>query len=305
MVKSAVKQGVSGRRGSNQSGMRAHNERLVLTLVRQHEALPKSEIARITGLSAQTVSVIMRELEAEGFLIRGEPVRGKVGQPSVPMLLDAEGAYFYGLKVGRRSSEMVLVDFRGSILGAVSAQYAYPTPRSVTDFARAATTELSAALTEKQWGRIAGLGVATPFELWNWAEFIGAPKAEMDLWRGFDMQSELHKFCGCDVFVQNDATAACGAELVFGNDAPQDFLYIYIGFFVGGGLVLNRSLFAGRHGDIRGAWSIADTVRQRSCSAAGDRLNRNAGAAYSRGRWRWNGLVGAAFGLGRGSRFDR
>ena len=42
-----------GLRGSNQSGMRAHNERLVLSLVRQHDGLAKSDIARITGLSAQ------------------------------------------------------------------------------------------------------------------------------------------------------------------------------------------------------------------------------------------------------------
>ncbi|MFN6005862.1 MAG: MarR family transcriptional regulator, partial [Paracoccaceae bacterium] len=83
-------------RGTNQSGMRDHNERLVLSLVRQQGALAKSDIARMTGLSAQTVSVIMRGLEEEGLLERGEPVRGKVGQPSIPMSLAAEGAFFFG-----------------------------------------------------------------------------------------------------------------------------------------------------------------------------------------------------------------
>ena len=37
-----------------------YNERLVLSLVRRHGSLAKTEIARMTGLSAQTVSVIMR-----------------------------------------------------------------------------------------------------------------------------------------------------------------------------------------------------------------------------------------------------
>ena len=91
----------SGARGSNQSGMRAHNERLVLSLVRQHGALAKSDIARMTGLSAQTVSVIMRALEQDGLLLRGEPVRGRIGQPSVPMAIAPGGAYFLGLKIGR------------------------------------------------------------------------------------------------------------------------------------------------------------------------------------------------------------
>ena len=71
--------------GTNQSGMRDHNERLVLSLVRRHGSLAKSDIARMTRLSAQTVSVIMRELEDDGLLLREEPVRGKIGQPSIPM----------------------------------------------------------------------------------------------------------------------------------------------------------------------------------------------------------------------------
>ena len=103
-------------RGTNQTGMRAQNERLVLTLIRRHGALAKAEISRLTGLSAQTVSVIMRSLEDEGLLLKGEPQRGKVGQPSVPMRLNPEGALFLGLKVGRRSAEMIVTDFLGAII---------------------------------------------------------------------------------------------------------------------------------------------------------------------------------------------
>ena len=53
--------------------MRDQNERLVLSLVRQNGSLAKTEIARMTRLSAQTVSVIMRELEDEGLLLRQAP----------------------------------------------------------------------------------------------------------------------------------------------------------------------------------------------------------------------------------------
>ena len=238
----------AGQRGSNQSGMRAHNERLVLSLVRRHQALPKSDIARITGLSPQTVSVIMRKLEGEGLLQRGEPVRGKVGQPSIPMSLAPDGAFFYGLKIGRRSSEMVLVDFAGTIRGRRQKRYAYPTPAAITTFTATASNDLRQTLERDEQTRIAGMGVATPFELWNWAQFIGAPEAEMDAWRSFELKTELADASGCDVLIENDATAACGAELVFGADAPRDFLHIYLGFFVGGGVVLNGSLFTGCHG---------------------------------------------------------
>jgi len=52
------------------------------------------------------------------------------------------------------------------------------------------------------------------------------------------------------VYLGNDATSACGAELVFGTaETPPEFLYIYVGYFVGGGVVLNGALYSGRSGN--------------------------------------------------------
>ncbi len=236
-------------RGSNQSGMRAFNERLVLTLLRRHGRLSKSEIARVTGLSAQTVSVIMRQLEQEHLLIRGEPVRGKVGQPSVPMSLNPEGAFFLGLKIGRRSCELVCTDFLGSAVSHQHHAYPFPMPGAVIEFAREAVGQVSRKLGGKS-GRIAGLGIAMPFELWNWSEEVGAPAEQMDAWRDFDIRQTIGEFCDWPIYLHNDATAACGAELVFGKHGHlQDFIYFYIGTFAGGGIVLNGSLYAGRSGN--------------------------------------------------------
>ena len=39
-------------RGTNQSGMRAYNEKLILTLIRRDGALAKSDLTRLTGLPA-------------------------------------------------------------------------------------------------------------------------------------------------------------------------------------------------------------------------------------------------------------
>ena len=46
-------------RGTNQTGVRLYNERLVLSLIRRHGDLPKADIARMTGLSPQTISIII------------------------------------------------------------------------------------------------------------------------------------------------------------------------------------------------------------------------------------------------------
>jgi predicted NBD/HSP70 family sugar kinase len=240
-------------RGSNQSGMRAYNERLVLSLVRRDGALAKSDIARITGLSAQTVSVIMRGLESDGLLLRGEPVRGRIGQPSVPMSLAADGAFFYGLKIGRRSVDLVLINLLGQPVASRRQTYRYPTPEAVVRFVQAHLPILAAVLPPEARSRIGGLGIAMPFQLWNWVQYIDAPPGAMEAWRDRDIAGELMQLCDMPVWVQNDATAACGAELVFGTgERPQDFLYFYIGFFIGGGLVLNGRLFTGRTGNAAG-----------------------------------------------------
>ena len=242
-----------GLRGSNQSGMRDHNERLVLSLVRQHDGLAKSDIARITGLSAQTVSVIMRALERDGLLLRGSPQRGRIGQPSIPMHLNPDGAFFLGLKIGRRSTDLTLIDFRGQVKSLQRRVYRYPTPDAVVAFVRDVLPGMIAGLAPELRSRISGLGVAMPFQLWNWVQFIGAPQEEMDAWQSRDIQAELAAICGVPVYVQNDATSACGAELVFGTgERPRDFLYFYFGYFIGGGLVLNGQLMLGRSGNAAG-----------------------------------------------------
>ncbi len=236
-------------RGTNQAGMRAHNERLVLSLVRRGGPLAKTEIARLTGLSAQTVSVIMRKLEADRLLKRGEPQRGRVGQPSVPLALDPEGAFFLGAKIGRRSLDIATVDFAGAVRRSISERYAYPTPRDTIRRLLAGVAEAEAAL-GPQAARIAGLGLAMPFALWSWAEEFGAPAAEMADWRAVDIRAEIAAALPYPVYLRNDATAACGAELAFGGGAEfQDFLYFYVGAFIGGGLVLNGGLFSGRSGN--------------------------------------------------------
>lgn len=237
-------------RGTNQSGMRDHNERLVLSLVRLHGSLSKSDIARMTGLSAQTVSVIMRELEHDGLLLKQAPQRGKIGQPSVPMSLNPDGAFFIGLKIGRRSSDLVLIDFLGTPRASLQLSYRYPVPRDTVEFVSTGMQKLRGSLTASQHKRIAGLGIAMPFELWSWADTAGAPREVMDEWRHRDMRTEIQLLCDFPVYLQNDATSACGAELVFGQTgALRDFVYFYIGAFAGGGIVLDGRLYSGPTGN--------------------------------------------------------
>ena len=236
--------------GANQAGVRLYNERLLLSLVRRFGPLSKIEVARLTGLSVQSTSAIMNRLQADGLLKREAPLRGRVGQPTIPMSIDPEGAYSFGLKIGRRSCDLVLVDFRGAICQRAYRAYAFPTPIMILDFVRDSLPSLAGSLTASQKRRIAGLGVAAPFQLWSWESEIGAPQGAMNAWRDFDAESEIAAVCPYPTTLCNDATAACAAEFFFGRCwRYRDFLYFFIGEFLGGGLVLDGALRPGRTGN--------------------------------------------------------
>ncbi len=238
------------RGGSNQARVRDHNERLVLSLIRRNGSLSKAQIARLSGLSAQTATVIMRALEMEELLLRGPPVRGRVGQPSIPMHLNPEGAYSIGLKVGRRSADLVLMDFVGNVKTRLRTGYTFPITSDIVEFVTAGTEKLLNGWEQKQLEKIAGIGIAIPFQLWNWGQLIGAPVEEMEAWRGFDLSEAIHKATGFAVYLENDATAACGAELVLGRGREfENFGYLFVGFFIGGGIVLNNNVFSGPTGN--------------------------------------------------------
>jgi predicted NBD/HSP70 family sugar kinase len=243
---------VSGEsRGTSQTGVRLYNERLILSLIRRHPGLAKVEIARLTGLSTQTTTVIINRLEADGLLVAGEPQRGRIGQPSVPYTLNPDGAFGLGLMIGRRSSDLVLMDFTAGIRARRRMIYAFPLPQDILACAEREMPNLLAELPEAQHARISGLGVAMPFDLWNWEADLKTPPGALDPWRDFDVAAELgRRFPAWPVRLCNDATSACAAELTFGTGAAyRDFAYFYVGTFIGGGIVLNGSLFPGRSGN--------------------------------------------------------
>lgn len=231
--------------GVNQAGGRAYNERLTLSLIRLNGPLPKAELARLTRLSAQTMTMIVRRLEAEGLLEARAPLRGRIGQPSVPYALAANGAYSFGVKIGRRSTEIVMCDFLGEVRDRARWTHAYPVPNDALQTIAEKITAMRDARPPRT--RFTGVGIAMPFELWKWADEVDAPPGLLEDWRTLDAAAEITARTGLPSWLANDGTAACGAELARDPaSANVDWLYFFIGSFVGGGVVLNGSLYQGR-----------------------------------------------------------
>ena len=113
--------------GVKRPDVRAHHEKLVLTFLQRHGAHSKAKIARHTNLSPQAISVIIREIEKDGLLKKEKPVKGKVGQRSIPITVNTNGAFSLGLRIGRRSADLTLMSFLGQLQKQKLVKYDYPT----------------------------------------------------------------------------------------------------------------------------------------------------------------------------------
>jgi predicted NBD/HSP70 family sugar kinase len=237
-------------RGSNSSGMRQFNERVVLQAIRLHGSLPKAEIARLTHLTAQTVQVIIARLEADDLVRKLEPVRGKVGQPSVPMALNPDGAFSIGIKIGRRSMDMLLVDFVGQVRQRLSLTYDFPDAETLFGEIEARLGQLRRALAAPLRGRLHGVGIAAPLSLGGWQELLGVAPHQAAKWADIDIRARVAAMIDLPVQFVKDTAAACVAELVAGRGRSiRSFLYVFVDTFIGGGLVLDSHLRGGVHGN--------------------------------------------------------
>ncbi len=236
-------------RGSNHVGMRQFNERVVLQAIRHNGSLPKADLARLTGLTAQTIGLISARLEEDDLLIRHERVRGRIGQPSIPMALNPDGAFAIGIKIGRRSADWLLVDFTGRVRKRKTMSYPFPDADTLLPALeqnmRALKQELGALAP-----RLVGVGVAAPFQLGGWHKALGLSEAQSRTWNELDLSIAVQGMTDLPVSFAKDTSAACVAELVAGRGRDlKSFLYLFVDTFVGGGLVIHSHLHAGVHGN--------------------------------------------------------
>lgn len=257
-------------RGSNQTGMRQYNERVVLQAIRLHGPTPKADLARLTHLSTQTVSIIINRLLEDELVLKLEPQRGKVGQPSVPIALNPDGAFSIGIKIGRRGTDVLLVDFTGNARQRHSFNYAFPDPNTVFAAIEKTITSLHAGLGVLS-SRLHGVGVAAPLSLGGWHTLLGLSAEQTRQWDDVDIAGRIAAMTDLPVTFVKDTAAACVAELVAGRGRSiQNYLYVFVSTFAGGGLVLDSHLRPGWHGNAGALGSLSTRI---SATGADKKIN--------------------------------
>ncbi|MBT6725878.1 MAG: ROK family protein [Deltaproteobacteria bacterium] len=153
-----------------------------------------------------------------------------------------------GIKLGRKDVTIVLVDFTGVVIDRVFLQQDLSQPEAEMELILQQSNQLfsnnpGSAL------RLASIGVAAPFRLGAWHNELGLDQETSDrlaAWAGFDVVDALEQSFGCDVFMENDRTAAAIAEMLFGvGKRVNNFVYLFLDVVIGGRVVCDGDILRG------------------------------------------------------------
>jgi predicted NBD/HSP70 family sugar kinase len=236
-------------KGSNSVQVRHYNERVVLDAIRRLGQASKADVARYAHLTPPAVAGIFDVLVNAGYVeLKGKRF-GQKGQPSIMYGIAPEGGFSIGLHLGRRTLDAVLVEFSGAVRTSESHEYEYPEPENVRRIVGGVITRMREGLGEHA-ARLIGIGISAPYFLGGWERELGFPPEVSARWREVDLTNFFTETNGLPLFVENDASAAAAAELVFGAGTRyRDFIHLSINTMIGGGLIIDGVLQTGANGN--------------------------------------------------------
>ena len=241
--------------GASSVHIRHYNQRLILQRLRRLGEASRADLARAASLTNTAVGEIIKQLEGGG-LVRtiGKRHEGNRGQPATMLGLDPRGAYAIGVRLDRTRIETALTDLSGTVLSHRTHDHTLPAPEQTLELVRDDIEQLVRLVPTSRRRRITGVGVAKPYNLGSWLAELDLSAEVFAPWERAAFGSDLERVCGLPVVEENDGTAASIAELFHGHGRSQDdFLYVFIGPAIGGGLALGGQSvrgYAGNAGDV-------------------------------------------------------
>jgi predicted NBD/HSP70 family sugar kinase len=227
--------------------IRALNEQLLLSHIRQRGPCSRADLARLSGLSKPTVSLALANVERSGLVRVAGQRTGVPGRSARLYEVRPEAGFVLGLDIGLQYLRGALADLSGQIRAQSSARArASGTAGRVAELIRLADALCAdagldrAAITQTVIG---SPGVYDPRR--NAMALTG----QLSGWSKPAVLTGLREAFGQDLVVENDVDAAALAEQAHGHGREfASFAFVWIGTGIGMGLVLDGKLHRGVHG---------------------------------------------------------
>lgn len=230
------------RGGANLPIVSSYNRSLVLAAIRIEPSVSRVELARLTGLAAQTVSNIVRRLLDDGLVVEVGQGPSRGGKPRTLLALNAQACYAVGIQVDPHDVVYLVTDLRGTVLARSHTAAGTGGP-SVSDLVTGVAAIIAAANVPA--ARIVGIGVAVPGPVDVESGVVVAPP-NMREWHGLQLRATLEQETGLPVTVDNDASAAAiGLHWAGDTNSARNFACLYFGTGIGSGLFIDGQIYRG------------------------------------------------------------
>jgi predicted NBD/HSP70 family sugar kinase len=230
----------------SQTALRDANRSRLVQAVRDQGAMTQVELVGATGLSAATVSNLVRELAAEHLLVLAPSTRS--GRRAVLVSLAAREGLLAGIAFGDRDVRVAVSDGGMQVLG----QQRMPLPADHhADEGMERAARLLADIVDRAGARMGdlsavGFGLPAPVDMVTGE--VGS-EAILPGWRGVPVAEAMQARLHTPVRLDNTANLAALGELRSGAlRGVRTGCYIKASYGVGAGLVLGGELFRGSAG---------------------------------------------------------
>lgn len=242
-------------KSNHNSDQREAGRLQVLDVIRAAGTIARIDIAKETGFSPATVTVITSQLLESGLIeeITPEPAADakpstRRGRPRVSLRLRGAAHLIAGIKVAHNSVSVLILDFDGSEV--VSHDMPMPEPRMATPyFCETLKRAVSQACAKGGFALsdLSGIGVAMAGLVDAKRNFVYWSSSLTD--RNVNLGAHLDRVLPCPVFIDNDANLVAKAEHLFGEGRKvDDFIVVTIEHGVGMGIVIGGEIYRGERG---------------------------------------------------------
>ena len=226
--------------------IRAMNELLLLGHIRDAGELSRADLARISSLSKNTVSLALANLERTGLVRTSGARTGLPGPAAILYQVHPDAGYVLALDVGGHYLRGAISDFAGGVRTRVTLKTRASNNRGrVAELATLADTLVTESGVARSAITQTVLGSPGVYDARrDTLTLAGA----LSGWDKSQVLAELRQAFGADLMIVNDVDAAALAERAHGHGRNVDsFAFVSVGTGIGMGLVLGGRLHRGAH----------------------------------------------------------
>jgi len=227
--------------------VREMNLSSVLRSIYSEAPLSRAQLAAKTGLNKSTISSLVEDLLDRKLIHETGINYVGTGRPATQLEINSNVGAVVGVELGVDFVAVVLADFKGKIIERKQINADPAASQEKTFIPTRALIEEMVQKCNELGLKVLGLSFSIPGTVdLEKGILIFAPNLQ---WHNVPFRELFSRSTGLKVFIENDANAAALAEHLFGVAKNlKDFIFVFAGVGLGGGLFLNGQLYRGKGG---------------------------------------------------------